>query len=241
MDCPPDALLGREWIDLHHPRDARALVPTATTIGNGDVLILSGTDQDSLYVVLPEVWSNGSVLQLTGASRALPWYPRAFLAPDGSIFNAGPTSTQFFSVSGSWRKGPTRLDDYRDYGSAVMYDDGKILYDGVGNTTRTAEVIDLNEPPVWRWTGSMAYPRRDLNATVLPTGEVLATGGVSGPGFNNINTAVHAAEIWNPATGQWTVLASNVNNRGYHQTSVRSTAASLSAAASTTEAAGTVP
>lgn len=197
--------------------------PTATTMSNGDVVITAGTNEDSLYVTIPEVWSNGSLRQLTRANLALPWYPRAFLAPDGSLFVAGPTATRFLTVSGSgsWRNGPPRLFEDRDYGSAVMYDDGKILFAGGGHTTNTAEVIDLNQPsPVWQWTGSMAYARRHLNITVLPTGEVLATGGVAGTTFNDLSTGVHAAETWNPATGQWTTLASNAITRGYHGTSL---------------------
>jgi galactose oxidase-like protein len=197
--------------------------PTATTMGNGDVVITAGTGEDSLYVRIPEVWSNGSLRQLTGASLALPWYPRAFLTPDGSLFVAGPTATRFLSVSGAgqWRSAPARLYSYRDYGSAVMYDDGKILYAGGGNTTNTAEVIDLNDAaPAWRWTGAMAFPRRHLNVTVLPTGEVLATGGLSGTAFNDVSTGIHAAEMWNPTTGQWTLLASNAITRGYHGTSL---------------------
>jgi hypothetical protein len=102
-----------------------------------------------------------------------------------------------------------------------MYDDGKIMYAGGGRTTNTAEVIDLNQSaPVWRWTGSMAFARRHLNLTVLPTGEVVATGGVAGTAANDLSTAVHAAEIWSPTTGQWTTLASNTVSRGYHSTSL---------------------
>jgi hypothetical protein len=109
----------------------------------------------------------------------------------------------------------------RDYGSAVMYDEGKILYAGGGRTTNTAEVIDLNQSaPTWRWTGSMAFARRNLNLTVLPTGEVLATGGVAGTTANDLSRAVHAAEIWNPTTERWTTLASNTISRGYHSSSL---------------------
>jgi galactose oxidase len=52
---------------------------------------------------------------------------------------------------------------------------------------------------------------------VLPTGEVLATGGTTG---NDLTQAAHAAEVWNPSTGQRTTLASNVVSRGYHATSI---------------------
>ena len=51
---------------------------------------------------------------------------------------------------------------YRDYGSSVMYDDGKVLVMGGGDPpTNTAEVIDLNAPkPAWRSVASMAFVRR---------------------------------------------------------------------------------
>ena len=102
-----------------------------------------------------------------------------------------------------------------------MYDVGKILVAGGARTTNTAEVIDLNQvAPVWHWATPMAYARRHLNLTVLPTGEVLATGGVAGTAFDDVSTGVHAAEIWNPGTGQWTTLASNAVTRGYHGTSL---------------------
>ncbi len=102
-----------------------------------------------------------------------------------------------------------------------MYDDGRILYAGGGRSTNTAEVINLNEAqPKWHLTGSMAFARRHHNLTVLPTGEVLATGGVAGTAFNDVNKGVHAAEMWNPGTGQWTTLASNAITRGYHGTSL---------------------
>jgi hypothetical protein len=198
--------------------------PTTTTLGNGDVVILAGRDQGGVDVPVPEVWSNGSVRQLTGASYVWPYYPRAFLAPDGRIFVAGaPAGSRWLTVTGAgaWKAGPKRVGGARNYGSAVMYDDGKILYAGGAYTTNSAEIIDLNvATPAWRATASMANARRHLNLTVLPTGEVLATGGVAGTTFNDVTRGVHAAELWNPATGTWTTLASSAITRGYHATSI---------------------
>src|ERR1051325_11802893 len=62
--------------------------------------------------------------------------------------------------------------------------------------------------------------RRQMDATLLPTGDVLVTGGTSGAGFNNYSGAVHAAEIWSPQTGVWTTLSSNAVTRLYHGTTL---------------------
>ena len=198
--------------------------PTNTMLASGDVVIMAGADENGATVPLPEIWSRGNVRQLTGASRLFPYYPRTFLAPDGRIFYAGEEQTTRWldpTGVGSWSAAGNRLYGTRDYGAAVMYDKGKILYVGGGRTTNTAEIVDLNAgSPTWQWTGSMAYPRRHLNATMLPTGEVLVTGGSTGTGFNDVATSVHAAEVWNPTTGTWTTLASNAINRSYHATSI---------------------
>ena len=121
-----------------------------------------------------------------------------------------------------------------------MYETGKILYVGGGGMrnwgggtwpdakrdvpTATAETIDLTSSnPTWQNTSPMAFERRHMNATVLPDGQVLATGGTRGGGVSilvNISPAlsVHEAELWNPSTGQWSTLAANNSNhsRLYH-------------------------
>ena len=198
--------------------------PTNTTLANGSVVILAGRDEVGDEVAEPEVWSSSGVRQLSSASLVLPYYPRTFLAPNGQVFYAGEQPTTRYlntSGTGSWTIVGDRRYGARPYGSAVMYEDGKILYVGGGRTTNTAEVIDLNAAsPTWQWTGSMAFARRNLNATLLPTGEVLVTGGSSAPAFNDVTQAVRDAEIWNPATGLWTTLASNAVRRTYHSTSL---------------------
>jgi hypothetical protein len=198
--------------------------PTTTTLANGEVVTIAGRDQNKTHVAIPEVWTGSVWRKLSSAGRVLPYYPRTFLAPNGKIFYAGENrATAYLSTSGtgSWTDVGLRLYGTRDYGSAVMYRPGKILYVGGGRTTKTAEVIDLNQPaPTWQWTASMAFARRHLNATMLPTGQVLVTGGTSGTVFNDESRAVHAAELWDPVTGKWTTLASNSVVRVYHSTSL---------------------
>jgi galactose oxidase len=198
--------------------------PTATTLPNGEVVVIAGRDENGYNVPVPEVWTGSSWRALTGASRNFAYYPRTFVAPNGKLFYAGHEKISRWlstSGSGSWTIGPSLISGARDYGAAVMYLPGKILYAGGGRTLATAETIDLNSSaPAWRSTGRMAYPRRHLNATVLPTGEVLVTGGTRVTSFNEPSLAVHVAEIWNPATGVWTQVASNAIDRAYHATSL---------------------
>ncbi len=199
--------------------------PTNTTLPNGEVLTLSGVTETGATVSLPEVWDGTAWRQLTTASLVLPNYPRTFVAPEGRVFYAGSDrQSRYLDVTGtgSWVNGPTMNFGSRSYGSAVMYEAGKILYVG-GNSspTNTAEIIDLNQPnPQWTYTGSLATARWNLNAVVLPTSEVLVTSGVAGD-RSNAALAVNTTELWNPATGSWTTVASSAPLlRGYHSASV---------------------
>ncbi len=198
--------------------------PTATTLANGDVLAISGDIDNTVGVnPLPQVFqaASGTWRDLTSAQLKLDVYLRMHLAPNGQVFTSAPSQTTRYldtSGTGAWTLGPTRNSGYRDYGSSVMYDDGKVLAMGGGDPpTNAAEVIDLNAPtPAWRLVASMANARRQINATLLPDGKVLVTGGTSGPGFNNTATPVFAAEMWDPATERWTTMASAQAPRLYH-------------------------
>jgi hypothetical protein len=224
----PDANLfdpvSAQWSQAEPMRRGR-WYPTNTTLPDGEVLTLAGRDEDGLEVGVPEVWTGSRWRQLAGADRALPYYPRSFVAPNGRVFYAGELrATSYLDPTGSGEWIPVAASNYgrRDYGSAVMYRPGAVLIVGGSDPpseapTNTAEVIDLSQTtPAWRYTGSMAYPRRHLNATLLPDGRVLATGGTSAPGFSDPAGAVHAAEAWDPATGDWTTWAANRIVRVYH-------------------------
>ncbi|MGH8584642.1 MAG: galactose oxidase-like domain-containing protein [Gammaproteobacteria bacterium] len=150
------------------------------------------------------------------------------LAPNGQVFNAGPTATpsRYLNTSGTgaWSFVADRIGGARDYGSAVMYAPGKVLVMGGDQNPpkNTAEVIDLNAAsPSWRAVGPMRFGRRHINATLLPDGKVLVTGGTAAPGFDDPSGHVDATELWDPATENWTTLASSSGiPRVYHSTAL---------------------
>jgi hypothetical protein len=219
--------------------------PTVTTLADGRVVTVAGRDEASSVVLLPEIWESNHWVKLTGASLKLPYYPRQFVAPNGKLFYAGErirarwldVDVVTTSGRGKWTSSAGLIHLWpfnRDYGSAAVYDTGKILYVGGGGDlnwstndaksstpTPTAETIDLNVAGAhWSSTDDMHFARRHLNATILPDGQVLVTGGTSAGGFNNLSGAVHAAEVWSPNTGHWTQLASNTIDRAYHSVSL---------------------
>jgi hypothetical protein len=199
--------------------------PTTTTLADGSVLIVSGDIDTTVHAnPLPQVWTNGVWRDLNTAQLQVSLYPFMLLAPNGKVFNPGPQQTSRWldtTGTGAWTNGPASTGGFRSYGSAVMYEPGKVLIVGANDPpVPTAEKIDVNLPtPAWRPAGTMVSARRQLNATVLPDGTVLVTGGSSAAGFNTASGAVYTAELWDPtqpAESAFTALASATRYRGYH-------------------------
>jgi hypothetical protein len=126
--------------------------PTTTTLANGDVLVVSGAIDNTVGENhLPGVFQvqNDTWRDLTNAQLSLGLYPRMHLAPNGRVFNSAPSIvTRYLQTTGAgaWSAvANRRVNLYRDYGSSVMYDAGKVLVAGGADPpTNTAEVIDLN-------------------------------------------------------------------------------------------------
>jgi hypothetical protein len=227
------------WTRVANMNDGR-WYPTTSRLANGDVLTVSGmADTTEGMNLLPQVWqvASGSWRNLNNAQLQLPYYPYMFLAPNGKVFNAGPGQTTRYidtAGSGAWTVVGNNNYGARNWGSAVMYEPGKVLISGgihgdfyfsgsAEAPTATAETIDLNSPlPTWQYVAPMSSPRKHHNLTLLPDGTVLATGGSSGSEETNQNSSnpAYAAEVWNPATNVWTTLAVNSVYRGYHATAM---------------------
>jgi hypothetical protein len=203
--------------------------PTVTELPNGDVLVVSGDINANTNVdTLPQVFqmSTHSWRNLTTAQLSMPLYPNMLVAPNGKVFDAGPSRQSRYlntSGTGAWSNvAVTKFGGSRDYGPAVMYDVGKVLLVGGSDPpTATAEIINLNATtPAWTFTGSMHFARRQHNAVVLPDGKVFIVGGSNGSGFDNSTSKVLPTEMWNPATGAFTTMASIAAYRGYHSTAL---------------------
>lgn len=208
--------------------------PTAITLPDGSALVSFGKDENGDDNIIQQVWSDGATPWRSIVDfKAPPYYPRMHVAPSGRVFMSGPLPlTQFLDTGGAggWTPSSTRVSNRtQEYGISVMYADGKILFAGGGNgPVKGAEVIDLNAAtPAWTPTGDMKFARRQHNATLLPDGTVLVTGGTQGDGgesagFNDLTPGkpIRAGELWDPKTGKWTLMAEEGVDRCYHSTAI---------------------
>lgn len=198
--------------------------PSSTVLPNGDILVTSG-DANRQVNDLPQVFqfANNTWRNLSSARLGLPLYPRTFLAPNGRVFFATSTSRYLDTTgSGAWSTVGNTIYPGRDnYGSAAMDHTGKVYWFGGGDPpTATVEMIDLNAAsPSWVARAAMPQARRQNNATILPDGKILVTGGSASGGFNT-EDGPKAAFLYDPVANTWATMATESDYRGYHSTAV---------------------
>jgi len=192
---------------------------SAITLVNGETYVQGGFGGG----LRPEVRQlDGSYRQLSTADTSfLLWsYPRNYVMPDGRVFGYDFEGRMYFvDTAGTGRVSARTILplQYFGTGSSAMFRPGRILQ--VGGNTNAAAVIDVTSGnPVFAPTQSVSSVRKLMNATLLPDGQVLVTGG--SPVWNETPGANRSAEIWNPVTGQWTVGAEALQPRLYHSTAL---------------------
>jgi hypothetical protein len=243
-----DDFIGTKTAFIYHPKmnhwmrlpdmAERRWYPTVLALPNGDVLILHGTiDSGTNFNLQPEVWEAATntwrkinidqdIADNLQAHQSN-FYPRVVNAPDGRVFYFGIGKDTWFldprpGVTNPWTAGPQLTTGARphSYGTVTEYAPGKILVvGGSDNSSADAEVIDLNEAnPAFRAVSPMTFARRQHNATILPDGRVLISGGQSGPDLVEQVEVQLKPEIWDPVTEKFTAQSALSVERLYHST-----------------------
>jgi hypothetical protein len=208
--------------------------PTATTLPDGRILVQGGTSTCGTCIAdIPEIYDpvSNSWTQLAASARmAFMYYPHSFVLPDGRVLVSSQDDKAISSrvldlTTQTWTTVDSRIFDGH---SAVSYLPGKIMKAGTATadnpghpTAATTYVLDMTQSsPAWQATAPMAFPRSYLNLTVLPDGQVLASGGSTLTDLANFSAAVYEAELWSPVTKTWTTMARMQTPRLYHSTAL---------------------
>jgi fibronectin type 3 domain-containing protein len=207
---------------------------TATALGDGRVMTFSGLALSGATNNTVEIYDPSSPDGGWGTPRTAPFtpplYPRMSLLPNGTVFFTGQGgSTQ---TAQSWIFNPlvsrptwtasaaTTMD--RHYGSEVIlpllppdYRPRVMSFGGGDPATASTEIIDLSAAtPQWAAGPNMSSGRIEMNATILPSGQVLLEGG----SLNNEspNPAGKKADIYNPTSNTMSSGGTAAYSRLYH-------------------------
>ncbi|MFG2335155.1 discoidin domain-containing protein [Streptomyces yangpuensis] len=213
-----------------------------TLLSTGEAFVLGGSWSGNASTdKAGEVWSPDTrtwrSLPGVPASKALTADPAGPYRADnhmwlhatsgGKVLQLGPSKQMnWISTSGQGSVTPagTRADSQDAMtGNAVPYDIGKLVTLGGSPAyqdspaTQRAYTVGISGSQVQAArTGDMEHPRAFSNSVVLPDGKVAVFGGQAYPVPFSDATSVLTPELWDPATGRFTPLASMAVPRNYH-------------------------
>ncbi|MBK8210767.1 MAG: DUF1929 domain-containing protein [Rhodospirillales bacterium] len=206
--------------------------PTIVPLPNGEKLVVGGRENKGpIAATTPEVYTEGvgwrkPLFDATsdaafGAKGGNWYYPRAYQLPndptkvivlgnEGSLFYLQPAGTGSITKLAQ----TIRIGGYQF--PTAKYAPGKLLsvrankkvvtVDITGATPKIALTDDISQLRIWS------------NATVMADGKVFVNGG-SEVGNQKIKEK-YEAEIWDPATGHWSLAAKAEKYRLYHATAL---------------------
>ena len=226
----------QDGADMNIPRGYQG----TTMLSDGSVFTLGGSWSGGLGGKTAERWTEAGGWRVLSGLPADPFVGNdpagiyrsdnhmwLFAWKDETVFHAGPSRNMHWidpSGSGSYRSAGARgSDTFAINGNAVMYEPGRILALGGaqaytdGQASANATVIDITGSSVsTRTVQSMAQPRVFHSSTVLPSGEIVVTGGQTFPRAFRDDDSVMVPEIWDPDTETFRQVAPMAVPRNYH-------------------------
>lgn len=202
---------------------------TVITLSDGRAMAFSGYTEQGAINTTVEIYTEGVGWSIPYQAPFTPsLYPWLHLLPDGRVFDAGAQPyTHFFNVTTkTWSNGPrTYYGLTRTYGTSVVLpllpENGwharvMIAGGGVPAATATTEIYDDAD---FEPSGNMPSGARVEGLSVLlPDGKVLECGGSKID--EQASSATLGTDMYDPATGQWSVVGKNVYPRLYHSTAL---------------------
>lgn len=194
---------------------------TATLLQDGSVLVAGGYNFSSNFASAerydPETgnWAPAGSMALARNSHTATLLPNGKVLVVGGIRYVGSSGTLtnttelYDPATNSWSAGPPLTLGVRSSHSAVLLGTGKVLVTAgllsyPDCTYRPTSELYSPVLNTWTATGSLSLRRSSATATLLGNGKVLLAGGPQN-GCPTPNNGLNEAEVYDPATGAWTV------------------------------------
>ncbi|REG20478.1 galactose oxidase-like protein [Archangium gephyra] len=191
---------------------------TATLLPSGQVLVSGGTGSSGalasaeLYDPLTGKWSTTGNLATARSNHT------ATLLTSGQVLvsGGGGSSAELYDpLTGKWS--PTGgMATARSKHTATLLPSGQVLVSGgsssSGDSSASLASAELYEPLTGAWSPleAMTTARSVHTATLLPSGQVLVTGG------SNSSGTLASTELYDPGTGKWSVTGNLATARFSH-------------------------
>lgn len=204
------------WAPTGNMRIARAYY-TATLLRNGKVLVAggctnadcsAGTATAEIYDPITGVWRSA------GKMSTLRYFFHATPLQDGNVLVEGgcnqgncgtvTASAELFNPRTRQWTSTGSMHIGRDYHTATMLNDGKIMVTGGYTAQGTSNNVEMYDPVsgTWATMAAMIYGRALHSATALPDGRVVVAG------TGNLPSSV--TEVYDPIANLWSA-AGNLN------------------------------
>ena len=159
-------------------------------------------------IAVPASAATSGTWTVTGSMNAARYHTTSTVLPDGEVLvisGNGTASAELYNpATGTWTLTGSMTTERFDQ-TATLLSDGKVLVAGGGESAVGSAELYNPTTGTWTLTGNMHTNRLGATATLLPDGEVLVAGGDAGKATYD---ALSSAELYNPATGTWTLTGS---------------------------------
>jgi hypothetical protein len=210
----------QSWSFTGSMQQAR-LYASATLLPNGQVLVVGGYHRGVGGIAIAELYNPATgTFSTTGSLNTGRYSHTAILLNNGKVLIAGgqnvtngvlastelyDPATGTFAVSGSMSCACGR--------EPTLLPNGEVLFSGGFNGTSAVATAELYDPATGTFspTGNLKVARAGQSSTLLPNGKVLLAGGVfftGTPPFSLVAHYLASAELYDPATGTFSLTGS---------------------------------